>query len=616
MSARVDDGGGRLGIVARADVYAVADLYYRGFCMLLIVLTATSALRHAASWTNTAWLLGFVVANEVASRLTWRFPRQVRAIEWTRVYLVNGAFCVGMYLGMDGAFAHLWEVFFIPMTASAFVGVLLPKPKPASLGLLFWPAALAVAEFARHGDPVRTLVHVGATAMVGLTLRQITIALSNSIIMSDQRAVALRELGDDLERRVADRTTELTRANDELLREVTEHARAQASLRNAEEQLRHADKMNAIGKLAGGIAHDFNNILTVILLNARAGGARDEADEATRASFAEIETASQRAAELTRQLLAFSRQQVLAPTVTDLDAVLDGMGSMLRRLLGEDVALRVIRAPDPWKIRADRGQLERVVMNLVVNARDAMPAGGTLTLETRNLDVDEARRDVPVDIKPGPYVMLAVSDTGTGIDDATLARIFEPFFTTKELGQGTGLGLSTVFGIVKQSGGHVWATSEPGVGTTFQVLLPRTDDAPRVVTATPPALRPRSASETVLLVEDDGSVRDLVAGIVRDAGYDVLVASDGAAALELLARRTAPLHALLTDVVMPQMSGRELADRVKASCGAVPVVFMSGYTDDVVLQHGVQDSTVDFVPKPIVAEALLRTLREVLDRSP
>jgi two-component system cell cycle sensor histidine kinase/response regulator CckA len=384
--------------------------------------------------------------------------------------------------------------------------------------------------------------------------------------------------------------------------------------RKLEAQVRQAGKMDAIGSLAAGIAHDFNNVLTVIVSYAGMLSSDLKEGDPMRADLDEIKGAGQRAVTLTRQLLAFSRQQVLQPKAVDLTEVVAGMEKMLRRLIGEDVELAVTGTPGLEKILLDPGQVEQVIMNLAVNARDAMPLGGKLTIETAEVVLDDVYASEHVGVKPGPHLMLAVSDTGSGMDKPTQARIFEPFFTTKEIGKGTGLGLSTVFGIVRQSGGTIWVYSEPGEGTTFKVYFPRADGA--VVAATelpqPDPLTLRGA-ETILLVEDDERVRILARTILRRYGYNVLEAQSGGDAFLLCEQHTATIHLLLTDVVMPRMSGRQLAERLSPLRPAMKVLYMSGYTDDAVMRHGILDSTVAFIQKPLTPETLTRKVREVLD---
>jgi two-component system, cell cycle sensor histidine kinase and response regulator CckA len=397
-----------------------------------------------------------------------------------------------------------------------------------------------------------------------------------------------------------------------LVTDLSERKKGEASLQRLEEQLRQAQKMEAIGSLAGGVAHDFNNVLSVILSYSQMILDDLEANDPLRSDVDEIRMAGERAAELTRQLLMFSRRQVIEPRVLDLNAVLVGLDKMLHRLLGEDIDLVSLPGSELGRVRADPGSVEQVVMNLVVNARDAMPTGGQLTLETSNVDLDEVFASSNHDVKPGAYVMLAVSDTGTGMDKATQARIFEPFFTTKEKGKGTGLGLSTVFGIVQQSGGHVWVYSEVGRGTSFKVYLPRVDEAAEEIqrSAAPVKLR---GTETILLVEDEDQVRAVARGILRKHGYRVIEASNAGEAMLLCEKEQGTIHLLLTDVVMPQMSGPELAKRLGALRQDMKVLYMSGYTDDAAFRHGVLHSGIAYLQKPLTVETLTRKVREVLD---
>ncbi len=383
--------------------------------------------------------------------------------------------------------------------------------------------------------------------------------------------------------------------------------------RALEDQLQHSQKMEAVGRLAGGVAHDFNNILTVIkgysdlLIHSLPDGdpLRNEVDE--------IRKAADRAATLTRQLLAFSRRQVLAPKLLDLNSIVSNMEKLVRRLLGEDVELRAVLEPQLARVKADPGQIEQVIMNLAVNARDAMPRGGKLTIETANVELDDAYAREHAIVVPGAYVMLAVSDSGIGMLHETRAHIFEPFFTTKEQGKGTGLGLSTVYGIVKQSGGYIWVYSEPGQGTTFKVYLPRVDGAAEVLPTRPAQAGDYPGSETVLLVEDEEGVRALVRRVLERRGYHVLESSSGEEAAAHCQNHKGEIHLLLTDVIMTQINGRELARHLTQVRPDMKVLYISGYAEEAIVHHGVLDPGTAFLQKPFTTETLARKVREVLD---
>lgn len=398
-----------------------------------------------------------------------------------------------------------------------------------------------------------------------------------------------------------------------VMHELTERERAETTLRKTEEQLRHAQKMEAIGRLAGGVAHDFNNILSVILSYAELIGAELRASEPLRAEVEQIRQAGLRAAELTRQLLAFSRQQVLEVQVLDLNRNVLAIEKMLRRLLGADIVLTILSAQDLWSVKCDAGQVEQILMNLAVNARDAMPTGGKLTIETANVNLNEDYARTHHDVTPGAYVMLAVTDSGIGMTKDIEAQIFEPFFTTKETGKGTGLGLSMVYGIVKQSGGHIWVYSEPGRGTTFKVYFPKVTGTTEVSHSIRPPAESARGHETILLVEDDDQVRELARLVLRNDGYVVLEAQNGGEALLICEQHEAKIHLLLTDVVLPRMSGRQLAERIAPARPEMKILFMSGYTDEAILQHGVLDSGVAYLQKPLTPSALTRKVREVLE---
>ncbi|MGA2198299.1 MAG: PAS domain S-box protein [Bryobacteraceae bacterium] len=385
--------------------------------------------------------------------------------------------------------------------------------------------------------------------------------------------------------------------------------------KHLEEQLLHAQKMEAVGRLAGGVAHDFNNMLTVI-----SGYNRMILDELSaldplRGYAEEVLKAADRAGALTNQLLAFSRRQIMRPRVVGVNAVLAQTEKMLRRLIGEDVELVMRLDPGAGNIKADPGHVEQAVVNLAINARDAMPLGGRLTIESENVTLDENYTRTHMGVKPGEFVLIAVSDTGHGMDAETRRRIFEPFFTTKEKGKGTGLGLATVYGMIKQTGGDIWVYSEPGRGTTFKLYFPRVAEPTSDSAEGDGDLAKRSGGETILVVEDETAVRELTVRILQQLGYVILTASSGAQALDIGHTHEGTIHLLLTDVVMPGMSGRHLADRLLERRPGTKVLFLSGYTENTVVHHGVLDAGVNFLPKPFSRETLAKKLREVLAKA-
>jgi two-component system cell cycle sensor histidine kinase/response regulator CckA len=379
-----------------------------------------------------------------------------------------------------------------------------------------------------------------------------------------------------------------------------------------EEQVLQSQKMEAIGKLAGGIAHDFNNLLTVIsgydrlLLNALSPF------EPLRGYAEEIAKAAERAASLTKQLLAFSRRQIITPRIWELNSVIRDARNLMERLVAENIELVSKLRPGVGNVRVDKGQIEQVLINLVLNARDAMPNGGRITIETDDVDLGSEYARTHLGVKPGRYVMFAVSDTGAGMDAETRKHIFEPFFTTKPAEKGTGLGLATVYGIVKQNGGDIWVYTELGRGTTFKVYLPRVEEAADA--ADPPAAPPEPGHETILVAEDESGLRRLIVQILQSQGYEVIEAENVNEAVRLNQAHAGRVHLLLTDVVMPEMSGRQLADAIRAVNPNIKIIYMSGYTENTVVHHGVLESEIDFLPKPFTFEALLEKVRAVLSR--
>jgi two-component system, cell cycle sensor histidine kinase and response regulator CckA len=415
-------------------------------------------------------------------------------------------------------------------------------------------------------------------------------------------------------RKLAEDTFDALSSVADIISQGIERKRAEEALRASEGQLRQSQKLEAVGQLAGGIAHDFNNLLAVVLLHADLLLKRLAVGDPARRRAEEIKAASERAAALTRQLLAFSRKQVLQPKIVNLNDIVSNMGKMLRRLIGEDIETFTSLDPSLGRIQADPGQLEQVIMNLAVNARDAMPRGGKLMIETKNVYLTEEYASRHMAVKPGHYVKLAVSDTGCGMDKETQSRVFEPFFTTKEVGKGTGLGLSTVYGIVKQSGGNLWVYSEKGVGTSFKVYLPRADeviDENELIEEEEEEVL--HGHETVLLVEDEEMVRRVAREVLELQEYHVLEAQDGEEALHVSANYDGPIHLLLTDVVMPGMSGRDVAEELLRDRPQMRILYMSGYTDDAIVHHGVLDEGTVFIEKPFSPTDLARKLRGLLD---
>jgi two-component system, cell cycle sensor histidine kinase and response regulator CckA len=380
-----------------------------------------------------------------------------------------------------------------------------------------------------------------------------------------------------------------------------------------EEQYRQSQKMEAVGQLAAGVAHDFNNLLSIILGYSELLLAKLPVADPKREPVVQIRQAADRAAGLTRQLLAFGRKQILAPVVLNLNSLMTETEKMLRRLIGADIELTIALQPGLGCVKADPGQVEQIIMNLVVNARDAMPTGGRLTIETHSTVLSELQVRHHAELPPGPYTLLTVIDTGSGMDEATKARIFEPFFTTKDAGKGTGLGLATVFGIIKQSGGFIEVDTVLGTGSTFRTYLPQIREAARLKEADPGLVKMPRGMETILLVEDEDRLRELAQLVLEAIGYKVLSARSGGEAMQVCHDYAGVIHLLFTDVVMPKMSGRQLTDLLVPSHPSMKVLYMSGYTDDTMVRHGIQDEGMNFLPKPFTPVVLAQKVREVLD---
>jgi PAS domain S-box-containing protein len=399
-----------------------------------------------------------------------------------------------------------------------------------------------------------------------------------------------------------------------IIRDLTKRKAAEATQAKLEEELRQAQKMESVGRLAGGMAHDFNNLLTVIQGYSELMQSHMAADDPLRRGAEQIQRAAESAAGLTRQLLAFSRKQLLAPIILDLNGLVENLRKMLPRLIGEDIHLEITLAAALHPVLADPGQLEQVLLNLAVNARDAMPTGGRLTIETANIQLDEIYQSNHLEMPLGPAVMLTVTDTGQGMDKQIQSQIFEPFFTTKEMGRGTGLGLATVYGIVKQSGGDIHVYSEPGQGATFKIYLPAAKTTPHLSFPQQTVPEVPGGSETILLVEDEEIVRRLVITVLEEKGYSLLEAERGDEALALVQAHPGQIDLLITDVVMPGMSGRVLAEQLAALRPGQKVLYTSGYTDDAVVRHGLLTAEVEFLSKPFSPTALAAKVRQVLDK--
>jgi len=400
------------------------------------------------------------------------------------------------------------------------------------------------------------------------------------------------------------------------LTNITERKRAEEEMNLLQEQFRHSQKMEAIGRLAGGIAHDFNNLLTIIKGYSQLSLHELKEENPLKGNLEEINRASEKATDLTRQLLSFSRSQMMEMRVIDLNNIVRNLDKMLRRVIGEGVELITFLADDLGRIKVDPGQIEQVIMNLVVNAKDAMPSGGKLAIETANVELDETYVCSHIGVKPGRHVMLLVSDTGMGMAPEVKKKVFEPFFTTKEKDKGTGLGLSTVYGIVKQSGGDIWVYSEPGYGTTFKIYFPRVDEPQDIVEVKEERLEEGlpHGDETILVVEDDEEVRKITGRILRMQGYRVLEASNGGDVFSVCDQHDGPIHLMVTDVVMPKMHGPELAKRVSSLYPEMKVIYMSGYVEKFISHHGILEKGMEYIQKPFTVNELARKVREVLDK--
>jgi two-component system, cell cycle sensor histidine kinase and response regulator CckA len=465
------------------------------------------------------------------------------------------------------------------------------------------------------GQPAINFFHPDCHEQINTRLHRLTV-LGESVPLAEEKVVRLDGSTVDVEVVAAPFASGGTNAIHVIVRDITERKQAETERRNLEDQLRLAQKMEAIGSLAGGVAHDFNNMLNIISGYAQMAKEKLDRSDSLYDDITEILAAADRAAKLTRQLLAFSRRQVLQPVVLNLNQIVSELEKMLRRVLGADIDLHQVLAPTLGAVRADPGQMEQVLMNLAVNARDAMPKGGKLTIETANVVLEDAQAARDLYAKPGAYVQLTVTDTGCGLDEETKNRLFEPFFTTKERGKGSGLGLSMVYGIVKQSGGSILVTSEPGKGTTFKIYLPQELSLEAPIAKHLPRMTSAQGNETILLVEDEEALRMLAKRILRESGYTVLTAANGVEALHTSEQHQGNIDLLLTDVVMPEMGGRVLAQNLVKMRPAIKVMFMSGYTDNAIANHGVLDAGTSFLGKPFSPDELECKVREALGGIP
>ncbi len=537
------------------------------------------------------------------------------AIIYSNCLLIHFVACALMMV--LGGFLHsgciyIWA-FISPLTLA-----LVPRGRTglAVTSLVLFIVLVGVGLFGEHTPSVPVDQSLTYTlVMVNFIVFTTTVIVTTATLVRrlGQTSADLLVLNRTLDHRVQLRTSELVRKNAELRQEVQERERAEKALFESEARLRHSQKMESIGRLTGGIAHDFNNMLTVILSYCDLSLASLPEGEPTAEDISEIQSAAQRASNLTRQLLAFGRQQIFEVKPIDLGDLVSGMRQMFERVIGEDVTLEVDIEADRPLVLADRGQLEQVLMNLVVNARDAMPNGGDLQIRCARVLLDREYVRQHPDAKYGPHVCLSVADSGHGMDPQTAAQIFEPFFTTKPTGKGTGLGLSTAYGIIKQSGGSIDVESEVGVGTTFHVYLAIAQDTETKLVVTPKLRSASPGSETILLVEDEQQVREVISSILTRHGYNVLAAGSPSQALEIESTYDREIHLVLTDLVMPEMNGRQLADEILRRRPTVRVAFMSGYTGDVTLRMGIETGSYELIQKPILPGVLVLKMRELLD---
>lgn len=574
-----------------------------------------------ASSTLLAWLAFIVVVTLVRTGVVigyWRAKESsVEATRrWDRLYRA-GATLSGIGWGAAGvllfpaeSIAH--QVFLLLVLAGMTAGAVVVLPARMETCRAFMIPILLPVTFRLFtmGDEV----HIAMGAMASLFLLAMLV-IARRMHRTINTSLNFRFANRDLISYLTAAKGRAERLNEELAGEITRRKRTEAILRESQEQLLQSQKMDAVGKLAGGIAHEFNNLLQIINGYSQVLSRRLSPDDPSRSDLDEIRTAGVRAAALTNQLLTFSRRQVIQPKVLDLNEVVRNLSGMLQRLIGEDIELVTMLDSPVGRVKADPGQLDQIIINLVLNACDAMPRGGRITFETVPLDLDEGSARKHGLIRPGRYAMLAVSDTGSGMDEATKARIFEPFFTTKEQDKAMGLGLSTVYGMVQKNGGSISVDSVKGRGTIFRIYLPLTEETPAPAAVKDSPDVSLKGSETVLLVEDDQSVRTLIQGVLRRQGYQVLEAQNAHEALRVCHRHGKPIHLLLADVGMPGLSGPQLADRLVPQQPGLKVLYMSGYAEDAKVRKGLSESSAPFLQKPFEPDILVRRLRELLDAS-
>jgi signal transduction histidine kinase/ActR/RegA family two-component response regulator len=564
------------------------------------------------------WLLYMALVTLARAALVYRYWRsqdtERNAARWNRAYGMGAALAglgwgaAGIILYPSGSIAH--QVFLVFMLGGMAAGAVAVLTARMEIFLVFFLPTLLPIIGQLIGQPGALHLTMGGALLIFMLALLFTARRMHYTIVS---SLMLRTENTGLVHYLTAANAQAEQLNKELKEEIEQHRQTETALQSSQEQLLQSQKMEAIGQLAGGIAHDFNNL--ILVMNGYSELLLDElkADEGKRLKVEQIKQAGDRAAALTHKMLAFSRRQVTHPRPIDLNAVVSSITPMLTRLIGEPIHI-VTKLPPIGQVKADPMEIEQVIMNLVLNARDAMPHGGALTIETADVELDRLYTGQHRGSQVGTYVQLTVRDTGIGMDAETKRRVFEPFFTTKAVGKGTGLGLSVVYGIIKQSGGYIEVTSEPGTGSLFKVYLPRMSSA--VALSHPPVAERSSATsrESILVVEDEPAVRSLISNLLREKGHDVLEASDGDEALRTIEQAPNAIHLLITDLVMPRLGGSELAQRLRLHRPHVKVLYMSGYSDDTLLRQEGLPKGADFLQKPFTPDVLSCKVREVLDK--